>query len=125
MTDTTTDVNIKIHVPYDAPFQDASFYNSGAVANVWKGNRTVEIDIAGDLDISKGDTRIWKSEDLRAAFPDGNLDLDEWSLESNRWFEFFVVNGTHSTCIDGEVAYDYDEAIAFAKDLLEDDDYWH
>lgn len=118
-----TDFSIKTIVPCDEPFQDASFYSPGAVANVWKGDRLIEIDVAGDLDISNNTTRIWKSEDLRSAFPDGNLDLDDWNLENNRWFELFIVNGGHSYVVD-EVAYDYDEAIAFAKSLIEDDELW-
>lgn len=118
-----TDFNIKTIVSYDAPFKDASFYNPGAVLNIWKGNRMIEIDVAGDLDISRGDVRICKSEDLRSAFPDGNLDLDDWSLENNRWFELFIVNGGHSYVSD-EVAYDYDEAVEFAKSLIDDDELW-
>lgn len=117
-------MNVKTFVPYDKPFQDASFYNPGAIANVWKGDRVVEIDVAGDLDISCGDTRIWKSEELRAAFPDGDLNLDEWYLENNRWFEFTqIINGQPHT-IEGEVAFDYDEAIEFAKAYIEEDDLW-
>lgn len=116
--------NIKTFVEYDEPFQDASFYSPGAIANVSSGDRIVEIDVVGDLYLCKDELHIMSSCDLRLAFPDGNIDLDDWRMEKNRWFEMTLVINGQPYPVESEVAFEYDEAISFAKGLIEDDENW-
>jgi len=122
------DVKVSIFHEKEEPFSEAAFYDSGTIAMVEHGERRILIDVAGDVRlyaIATGD-EIWTTDQMRYAFPDGNIDnlSDDWDVQEDRWYEMHCELDGHSLwCID-EVLHDYNEALQAAIDALFNDEVW-
>lgn len=127
----TRDRGVKIVQERIPKCTDVLFYDTGIVASIKKSNGTkLFLEVAGDVDIRIGDDR-WRN-DQRFEFIEERKLTDKklhdlnvkgkiyWEL--NNWFEvLFQKKGDSVDCVLGDVAYDYDEAIALLQSYAEDD----
>ena len=129
-------MKIKIHQQKIEKCSDSFFYD-GHIATISEGKKVVEVYAAGDIRIQnkageivhdgwneRGDgITLETDEDLKKV--GSNYD-DDYYWENNNWFEcFFAFEGDSLDCLLGDVRDEYDDAIQFAKDILESKDYEH
>lgn len=113
-------VELTWHQPFTPPFDDAEFYEHGAVVTVTCDGFGITIDREGESDLWKAgkeateDVRYCTPAQFREAFPDGQTpegDEGAYSWENNGWFDHYrASNGSHIEEWSG-VAYSLLEAI--------------
>lgn len=130
----TRDRGVKIvqeRIPYCT---DVLFYDTGIVASIKKSNGTkLFLEVAGDVDICIPPDR-WRNDQRFELIRDRKLTDKKlhtlntkgkiyWEL--NNWFEvlFQKKGDSNVDCVLGDVAYDYDEAIALLQSYADDKDY--
>lgn len=125
MTKTTQRVNgvdvvVEMFEEIVMPFEDAMFYDSGETyAKVTGPGGTYYVEAQGDKCVMHDDGRdLRRSEDFRAAFPDGKLPddgEDGWEWFNNSWWA--VTAASDQVGEDDEVCDSFESALATAVEL--------
>ncbi len=120
------DVKIKLHVKKLPLRSDSMFYYGKHIATLTKGNRTVIVESAGEMEACfKNDGDNFMNEKLaqelkKRKTTDKGLKKIDGMISMNNWFRILCDNDP--TRHDEKIAHTYDEAIESAKSLIIDED---
>lgn len=79
---------------FDPAFQDPEFYEADAevLAVRCDGYKAMLVPVGSARAIHDDGREIASWQEYRDAFPDGCLNLDEWAVLTNPWFEMWITN---------------------------------